>query len=62
MCVCALSGPCLPCDFEPLLICSISASELMGPATGLAVGEKETQDCELEECSIKVSGCNKVLG
>lgn len=57
-----LSGPCLPCDSEPPLICSISASELMDPATALAVGEKEAQDCEVEECSIKMSGCNKVLG
>lgn len=34
----------------------------MDPATALAVGEKEAQDCEVEECSIKMSGCNKVLG
>lgn len=34
----------------------------MDPATALAVGEKEVQDCGVEECSIKMSSCNKVLG
>lgn len=52
-----LPGPRLPCDSDPPLICSISASELMNPATALAVGGKEVQDCGVEECSIKMSGC-----
>lgn len=49
-----LPGPGLPCDSDLPLICSISASELMDPATSLAVGEKEVQDCGVEECSIKM--------
>lgn len=57
-----LLGPCLPCDSDPPLICSISASELMDPATALAVGEREVWDCGVEECSIKMSGCKEVLG
>lgn len=37
VCVCCLALA-YPVTFEPPLICGISASELMGPATGLAVG------------------------
>ena len=55
-----LPGPRLPCDSDPPLICSISASELMDPVTALALWGKEVQDCGLE-CSIKMSGCNKVF-
>lgn len=40
-CVCMLSGPCLPCDFEPPLICSISASELIGPAQDWLWGRRK---------------------
>lgn len=40
-----LPAPSLPCDCDPPLICSIRATELMDPATALAVGVK---DCRLE--------------
>ena len=56
-----LPGPRLPCDSDPPLICSISASELMDPATTLAEAEKEVEDCGVEECCIKTGGCEVVL-
>lgn len=57
-----LSGPRLPCDSDPPLIRGISASELMDPATALAVGEREGQDCGEQVCSINSSYCKKVFG
>lgn len=37
-----LPGPCLPCDFDPL-ISSISTSELMDPAIAITMREKEVE-------------------
>lgn len=57
-----LPGSPSPGDFDPPLICSISASELMDPATALAVGGEAVRDCGSEECSIKMRGFKEVRG